>query len=153
MVKSILTLEEARDARLQLLIVCRNPRCRHRALADLDLIIHHVGAARSMVPMRGEVHFTDRMRCTQCGGKGVLMWPTELVGPEPLFEATKGMTVHTWQYQDSFHTVVARVLHIGVAHAAFDAAVPLYPGHRVTLQEGMRVLRDARFKVLSGGKK
>lgn len=151
MVKPILTLDEAKAARLEVVIVCRNPRCRHRASADLDLLIHHVGAAASMLPVRGQIHFSDRMRCSQCGTKGVLMWPTEMHGPEPLFETTKGMAVHTWQHS-SFHTVVARVLHINVAHAAFDAAVAAYPGHRVTLQEGMRVIRDDRFRILKGGK-
>ena len=150
--RQILTLEDAKQNRLEIAAVCRNVNCRHRGTIDIETLIRHFGAARGLLPVRGEVHFSDRMRCSRCGQRGVLFWPQEIKGPEPVFEASKGMTVHTWQYND-FHNIVARVMHINVAHAAFDAAVSAYPGQRVTLQEGMRVLRDERFKVLAGGKK
>lgn len=150
--RTILTLEDALKNRLSIVAVCRNVACRHRGEVDVGLLIRNFGAARGLLPVRGEIHFSDKMRCSACGQRGVLFWPAELKGPEPLFEANKGMTVHTWQHS-SYHTVVARVLHIQVAHAAFEAAVAAYPGHLVTLQEGMRVLRDERFRVLQGGKK
>lgn len=150
--RQILTLEDAKKNRLEIIAVCRNVNCRHRGTVDLDTLIHNFGLARGLLPVRGEVHFSDKMRCSRCGQRGVLFWPAEVKGPEPIFEAQKGLTVHTWQYND-YHNIVARVGHIMVAHAAFDAAVSAYPGRRVTLQEGMRVLRDDKLRVVEGGKK
>jgi len=37
--------------------------------------------------------------------------------------------------------------------AAFEQAVRLYPGRRVTLQEGALIIRDSRFDVIAGGKR
>ena len=54
--RQILTLEDAKKNRLEIIAVCRNVNCRHRGTVDLDTLIHNFGLARGLLPVRGEVH-------------------------------------------------------------------------------------------------
>lgn len=154
MPRPIRTLGDARDRGLRLVAVCDNPACRHRRDLDLALIIDHVGARHSVVPLKGQVHYSEMLSCQQCGGKGAFIWIAELPDVKPMF-AGLSYLINRWPSPDS-HTLIETVVRAGseqVANVAFDASITHYPGDYLTLQQRSRVIRDNRFRVVIGGRK
>jgi hypothetical protein len=149
--KPLHTLKDAVDAGLVLVAICHNMHCRHGQLVNLDLVVHHVGAAHSLVPVRGKPHFSERMRCPNCKYLGMFIWTEIRKDPEP-FLNSQGYVIKNWDKSSgAVISELGRVGHVSLAHAAYNAALGAYPGRRITLQEGGFVLRDSRFKIVSGG--
>lgn len=150
--RPIHTLGDVRECGFDLVAVCRNPLCRRRQIVDLDRLITELGTMRPALPAPGEVHFTDKMRCQRCGQRGAFLWLDLPYDPRPLLSGM-GYKVNNWDGRtDALLSTVALVGHENVANFAFDGAVSAYPGRRITLQQGMRIIRDSRFSVLRGGK-
>jgi hypothetical protein len=150
MVRPVHTLGDARDVGLELTAVCRNMLCRRRVKLDIDKLIYQLGEGRALLPDPGKVHFTDKLRCQKCNHVGAFLWPGERNGMEPVFDA-QGHQVNVW-YEGTNLNTIAKVGHIVVAHATFEATMSAYPNRRVTLQQGGFVIRDSRMKVIRGGK-
>lgn len=150
MVKQLHTLGDAHDVGLELVAVCRNVQCRHRVIIDLTRLIHAIGEGQPLLPVLRKVHFSEKLRCSACGERGAFLWPQEMKGPEPFFNA-QSYHINEW-WQGSNLSTVAKVSHVTVAHATFEAALDEYPGKRLTLQQGAYVIRDSRMKVLKGGR-
>ena len=149
----IQTLGDAKDIGQELIAICHNPACRHTRLVNLDKVIYHVGAATPLIPLRGKVHFSERMRCPACKHRGMFIWIREPKFPEPLFDVGANQ-VNIWSKNGGrLEYVAARTGNILIGRAAFMAALDAYPYQRITLQAGARVIEDNRFRVLAGGKK
>jgi hypothetical protein len=72
--------------------------------------------------------------------------------PEPFLNGM-GYVINNWDKEtDNLISVLGKISHVSVAHAAFAEAIQSYPGRRITLQEGGFVLRDSRLKVIEGGR-
>lgn len=151
MVRSIHTLGDVRNVGLKLLAICKNPACRRREYVDLDRMIELLGTARPLLPNRLEVHFTDRLRCSRCNEVGAFLWLEVPFDPKPLFDKM-GFKVNAWD-RSGQHLIgtVAKATHEAVAHEAFTGATSAYPARRITLQEGARVMRDSRLRIVKGG--
>lgn len=152
MARVIRTLGEAREAGLAFVAVCHGVQCRHSQSVDLNQVIYHVGAAHSLMPLRGAIHFSERMRCPKCKSKGMSIWAEIKQDPEPLV-GSMGFSINNWdKMSGSLIGTIAKAGHVTVAEAAFNMAVSQYPGRRITLQEGGLVLRDNRLTVIKGGR-
>lgn len=143
---------DVRDTGQELTAVCHNPMCRAARVVDLELVIHHVGAAHPIIPTLGLVHFSERMRCAACGQRGMFIWIREPKMPSPWFGSPTNNQVNLWGTRGVLEQVVASTSRLEIGVAAFEAAVAQYPGRRVTLQEGAHLLRDSRLKVIKGKK-
>jgi len=151
----IATLDDARLLGQGLIAICHNPVCRRAVRIDLDGLIYHVGAAASVTPVRGAEHFSERMRCSACGHRGVFLWIEAPRYPEPLFGLSSQSQVNLWGRGtgDLLDTVLIRASQLELGYAGYNAALDLFPGRRITLQEGMHVIQDSRFKLIAGGRR
>jgi hypothetical protein len=138
-----------------MIAICGNIDCRHRRTLDLRQIAEYVGERHPLVPVRGHLHFSERLKCLACKHVGAFIWLGPPKEPEPLYGNAFAYKINNWgaQRTGTLVTTVAQVKHVVVAHATFEAALAAYPGDQLTLQEGMFVLRDGRFSVIDGGKK
>lgn len=154
MPRSIRTLGEVRECGLELIAVCRNVHCRRQQVVDLDRLVERLGTAARMVPAFGEVHFSDRMRCQNCGRHGALLWLLVPYDPRPLLNGSRmPFKIGVWDEDGrTLMSTAALAAHDTVAHFAFDGARSAYPRQRIVLQEFARVLRDSRLTVVRGGK-
>ena len=152
MTKWIQTLGEARDVGQELVAVCHGPECRHRQVIDLDRVIHHIGAGHRLLPVRGIVHYSEKLRCPQCGRRGMFVWLGEPKFPTPVFDEM-GHAVNVWDPSGTvLWSTIARSGNSLVARAAYDGARAAYPDRRITLQNGIRVLEDSRWTIIKGGR-
>jgi hypothetical protein len=151
MPRELKTLGDVRDTGQSLLAICRNIRCRRRHPVNLDLLIDKVGSMHSLLPVRGQVHFSERMRCPDCGERGMFIWLGIPREPMPMMSGMS-YSVNNWMANDYLLSTLAQSGHVMVARAAYDAAVIAYPSRRITLQQGGFVLEDNRFRVVKGGR-
>ena len=140
------TLGDALDAGINFLAICHNVPCRYSQIVNLALVIEHVGARHSLIPVKGKVHFSERMRCPQCKSAGMFIATKNRQDPEPFLNGM-GYVINNWDKETD-----NLISDVSVAHAAFAEAIQSYPGRRITLQEGGFVLRDSRLKVIEGGR-
>lgn len=141
------TLLEVRSAGHQLLAVCREVQCREKHPVDLDRLIGRLGARTQLIPERGQMHFTDRMRCPRCRRSGMNLWiepsaPKSLRGKEPNFRVTDHGEAPFSRYD-----MIATADNLMVAKGAFYAAAHFYRGRRITLMQGALVIDDTRVKM------
>jgi hypothetical protein len=136
----VYTLEDAKRVGQELVAICHNPECRHRRMVDIDLVIRHVGGLHSLTPVRGVVHFSERMRCPRCKHRGMFIWIVDPKFPEPIF-STMANSVHLWNDSGiTMYATVAQTSNIMIGWAAYRAAISEYPGKRITFQERARVI-------------
>lgn len=153
MPRSIHTLGQALDSGQRLVAICDNVECRHRRVIDLGRIIEHVGSRHSLIPLRGQVHFSERLRCPACHGRGAFIWVQEMPGPTPAL-AGLSYSINRWSGPTGHALVeiVARASSEAVAHVAFNAAETHYGGEHLTLQQRAYIIRDNRLRLIKGGK-
>lgn len=154
MPRSINTLGDVLRTGFGLIAVCGNIQCRLKRALDLREIVRHVGDLHPVLPARGHLHLSERLRCPRCGHRGSYVWLDIPNEPEPLYGQARAYQVNAWSRYSpgSIDTQIAVVGHVVVANAAFDSAVAEYRGSRITLQQGAYVLRDSRLAVVAGGK-
>lgn len=150
MPRNLHSLGDFKKAGQELIAVCDNIVCRHRWIVDLDKVMEHVGSLHPLIPVRDQKHFSERMLCPECGKRGAYIWPSDPKEPAPLF-GTLSYLVGEWEGKGLVNAI-ARVSHLDVALAAFEAAVAAYPGRRLTLQQGSFLVRDSDLKVIEGGR-
>lgn len=152
-VRNLETLGDAARARLQIFAKCRNYICRHEWLVDLDYVMRHVGATHFLAPVRGRRHYSELMKCPECGYVGVTIEHGERLDHRPTIEGL-GVSIEEWDGRDrQMLALVARVRNIIVGWAAFDRVLELYPKRRFVMREGMHLVADSRLRVIKGGKK
>jgi hypothetical protein len=153
MPRLINTLGDARDSGQELVAICDEIRCRHRWTIDLDHVLKFMGTGHSLTPVRGEKHFSERMRCPACRGRGAFIWMRHMADPEPLLVGLS-YSVNRWATKGSraLLEVAAKATSEIVANAAYDSAVGHYPGDHLTLQQRARIIRDSRVHLVRGGR-
>lgn len=150
---SINTLGDLKRSGQDMIAVCRNIYCRHRQMVDLQMVIDHVGAMHPLLPAKGQIHFSERMRCPRCKQVGFYVWMGEPKEPEPVFSGMS-YAVNEWSRNDEILlTTIARIKHVEVAHATYQAALSAYPGKHLTLQQGTFLMQDSRLRLIEGGKR
>jgi hypothetical protein len=148
------TLDDAVKAGVEMIAVCHAVECRHTRKVDLQQVIHHVGAATQLVPIKGNVHFSERMRCPECDSRGMFIWIAVPNQPEPAWGAGKHPhKVLDWGKDGRrvLNREIAVINNLEVARGAFAIACKVYPDHHITLQQGAFVLEDSRLTVVEGG--
>lgn len=150
--RSLETLGDAWRARLQIFARCRNHLCRHEWLVDLQYVMKNVGADHFLEPVRGLRHFSERMRCPECGYVGCNVEHGDRMDMKPFFGKLH-LQIEEWDSKAmQMSTIVAASSHIIVAHAAYESALQQYPRRRMLLRDGSFVVRDSLFRVIGGGK-
>jgi hypothetical protein len=146
------TLDDAVKAGVEMIAVCHQVECRHTRTVDLHQVIFHVGAATQLVPVKGKVHFSERMRCPECAQRGMFIWIGVPNQPEPVWSAGKHpFKVLEWGANGVLQREIAVVNNLEVARGAYDIACRVYPGAHITLQQGIFIMQDSRLKVIEGG--
>ncbi|CDP50722.1 hypothetical protein [Devosia sp. DBB001] len=138
------TLGEAAHAKLEMIAVCHKVECRHRQKIDLYEVMKYVGAGHKLVPDRGLVHFSERMRCPECKTKGMFVWMEIPLEQLPLYPGDRNAyRVLDWGLTEGrLEREVASIHNLEIARAAYDAAVKVYPTHHLTLQQGALLMKD-----------
>lgn len=151
-IRNLETLGDAARARLQLFANCRNYLCRHRWLVDIEHVMCHVGAAHFLEPVRGRRHFSELMKCPECGYVGVTIEHGERLDHRPTLEGL-GVSIEEWDDRDRQMTsLIARCRNILVGWAAYEKVLELYPRRRIKMREGAHLVVDSRMRVIKGGK-
>lgn len=125
---TINTLGDLKRAGQEMIAVCHNVYCRYRQTVDLQMVIDHVGAMHPLLPARGQVHFSERMRCPKCKQRGFHVWMADPKEQEPIYS---GMSYAVNEWGRNKHvllTTIARVKHVEVAHATYQAALSVSDG-------------------------
>lgn len=144
------TLGEARIGGLRLIAVCHNPACRAERELDLASIIEFVGERHPLIPKLGATHYSEKLKCPKCRHRGAFVWPKHLNEPEPQM-AGLSYLVNRW-YGTTLMETVARAGSEVVANVVYNSCLTHYRGEHITLQQGIRVIRDSRLNVIDGGK-
>jgi hypothetical protein len=153
--RTINTLGDAWRTGQDFMAVCGNIECRCKRTLDLQELIKHVGELHPLVPVRGHVHYSERLRCPACKHRGAFVWMGPPKEPTPIFGEVRAYQVNNWGRNDNGRLVsrIGLVGHVDVAHATFQAAVKAYSLHRITLQQGAFVLEDSGLRLIKGGKR
>lgn len=130
------TLGDALSIGLEVIAVCGNIACRYVVEVDLHRIVRHLGLDHPLLPRRGERHYSELLKCSECKHKGAYIWLGEATKLRPADEELVHR-VDRWS-EDEHHNleVMARARNIKVARAAFDEAVRVYPEAIITLRQG-----------------
>ncbi|WP_169449599.1 hypothetical protein [Maritalea myrionectae] len=120
--------------------VCSNIECRYARILDLRKMAHYVGAHHPLVPRRGELHFSERLRCPKCRHRGSFLW-ANFQRPSELVINNYSFVVKELDGNKHVSTLIfAR--DSGTARTAFEAMVKERPKARLSLQHGARVIEE-----------
>lgn len=147
------TLDDVQKAGQRMIAVCHQVDCRHSQIVDVARVIYHVGAAHQLVPVKGKVHFSERMRCPECDALGMFVWMDVPKDPEPSYTAKHPFKILDWGkgHRDVLERELAICTNLEVARAAFEVACAVYPENHITMQQGAFITEDSRVKVIAGG--
>ncbi|WMT85548.1 hypothetical protein NO932_11480 [Pelagibacterium sp. 26DY04] len=148
------TLGDIRDAGLDMIAVCHNVSCRHTRQVDLGKLIKAVGEMQSLLPIKGQSHFSERMRCPECKHRGMFLWVEAPKEPNPHFSSALAFRV-VQEDRSGFRPMgeVARACNKEVAQAAFEVAEAIYPQSRIEMHWHRQVLQSSHIKPVAGGKR
>lgn len=145
------TLGDLQSAGHSLFAVCRHANCRYSKEIDVPRLIQSIGPHHYLLPDRGELHFSDKMRCPSCKRRGVNLWlrpaPPKLKLVTRVEPAKQGnYEIRDWgkTYPFTTSTVIATADNLFVARGAYIAAAGFYFDRRVTLQQGAFVITDSK---------
>lgn len=144
------TLGDVQDAGHSLFAVCRHANCRHSKEIDLPRLIQSIGPHHYLLPDRGELHFSDKMRCPSCKRRGVNLWLRPAEPKKQVFTPTPSKQpnyeIKDWgkDHPHAVCTTIATADNLFVARGAYIAAAGFYFDRRLTLQQGAFVLSDTK---------
>lgn len=143
------TLGDLLSAGHSLFAVCRYANCRYTKEIDAPRLVQSIGPHHTLLPDRGELHFSDKMRCPSCKRRGVNLWlrPAEpkkqVVAPSPSKQPNFTIVDHgTAPY--ARHEVIATADNLMVGKGAFAAAALFYADRRISLKQGAFVIADSK---------
>lgn len=145
------TLGDVQSAGHSLFAVCRHANCRYSKEIDVPRLIQSIGPLHYLLPDRGELHFSDKMRCPSCKRRGVNLWlrpAAPKVKVAASAEPTKlaNYEIRDWgkTYPYSTSTVIGTADNLFVARGAYIAAAGFYFDHLITLQQGAFLINDSK---------
>ncbi len=130
-----------------MLAICHNVSCRHTKPVDLPALVKAVGELASLLPVKDQVHFSERMRCPECRHKGMFLWVEAPKEPNPHINSALAFRVVEedrtgWRGMQE----IVRTADKETAQAAFDVAEAIYPGSKIELHWHRSVLRSSHLK-------
>src|SRR5690606_35330740 len=87
------TLGDVQKSGLDMLAICHNVSCRHTKPVDLPALVKAVGELASLLPVKGQPHFSERMRCIECGHRGMFLWVDAPKEPNPHIDSALAFRV------------------------------------------------------------
>lgn len=142
------TLGDASNGRLRVIAVCHNIACRAERELDLAQVIQFVGEKHPLTPRLGQEHYSEKLKCPVCKQRGAFVWPKHILEPEPVM-AGLSYKVNRW-YDGTLMETVGKASSEVVANVLYDSCLSHYPGDHLTLQQGIRVIRDSKVTVIEG---
>lgn len=140
------TLKDVRDGGLDLLAVCHNVSCRHTRQVDLDKLIKAAGELASLLPVKDQSHFSERMRCPECRQRGMFIWIDQPKEPNPISVGPLAFRVITVDREtDRPMFDVLRAGDRQVAQAGFEMAEAIYPRHKIEMLWHRRVIHSSHM--------
>lgn len=131
---------------------CRNYLCRNEWLIDLAYVIRHVGPAHLLEPVRGRRHFSELMKCPECGYVGVNIEHGERLDHRPTLDGLH-ITIEEWdQRHRQMQAVHGRLRNITIAWATYEKTLEVFPTRRIMMREGAHLIVDSQMRVIEGGK-
>lgn len=139
------TLDEVIQDGHDIVAVCRDPDCRHSRYVDLRRVIGRLGGRTPLLPQAGKQHYSDRMRCPACKGRGMFVWfqpKVEVSKPrkQPNYIVVDRGSIYPF---DQFN-IIATADNLMVARGGYNAAAMFYHNHEITLQQGTYIIMDSR---------
>ena len=144
------TLGDLQDAGHSLFAVCRYAGCRYSKEVDVSRLVQSIGPHHYLLPNRGELHFSDKMRCPSCKRRGVNLWlrpaaPRAKQIPQVVPSKLPNFTiVDHGRAPYAGHEVIATADNLMVGRGAFVAAALFYADRRISLKQGAFVLADSK---------
>ena len=136
-------LADATAVGLEIIAICANVACRYARTVDLNDIARHVGHDHPLLPRRGEKHYSERLKCPECGHRGAYVWPGEETKRKPAEEDLAFRIERLADDEVRVTEVLARMRRLDVAHAVFAGSVEAEPEALLTLMESMRVIAQS----------
>lgn len=144
------TLGDLQSAGHSLFAVCRHANCRYSKEIDVPRLIQSIGPHHYLLPDRGELHFSDKMRCPSCKRRGVNLWlrpapPRAKQAPPFAPPKLPNFTiVDHGRAPYAGHEVIATADNLMVGRGAFTAAALFYGDRRISLKQGAFVIADSK---------
>jgi len=139
------TLDEVQQDGHDIIAVCRDQGCRHARYVDLDRVIKRLGGRTPLLPQPNQAHYSDRMRCPVCKGRGMFVWFQPKVQkskaqPQPNYIVVDRGSAYPY----GEFNIIATADNLMVARAGYSAAAMFFSNHEITLQQGTYILMDSR---------
>lgn len=129
----------------RLIAVCREVTCRQSCYVDLEQMTLHVAPRSEILPVKGVVHFSDRMRCPACGHRGMFIWlEPKVIAPRLSAQPNFVITDHGRNYPYNEDRAIATADNLMVGRGAYGAAASFYGTNRITLRQGAFVVADSK---------
>lgn len=144
------TLQDVQAEGHKLYAICRHDGCRHQKEIEVDRLVQRIGPRHSLVPIRGELHFTDKMRCPSCKRRGVYLWmepspPKRAKAPSKPAEKEPNYVVYDLgRVPNTGQVSIATAENLFVAKAAWVSAALFYKDRRIVMRHGALVVADSR---------
>lgn len=144
------TLGDVQRAGHSLFAVCRYGNCRYSKEIDVPRLVQSIGPHHYLLPDRGEMHFTDKMRCPSCKRRGVNLWlrpaepRKEVISSAPAKQPNYEIKDWGREYPYATFTTIGTADNLFVARGAYIAAAGFYADRRITLQQGSFVMADTK---------
>lgn len=147
------TLADVKNAGLNMVAVCHNMSCRHTKDVDLHALIKAIGEMASLLPVKGSPHFSERMRCPECGHRGMFLWIDAPKAPSPISNSALNFRVVAYdRMTGTAMTDVLRAADREVAQAGIEVAEAIYPKHRLEMTWHNRIIYQSHMKIVKGGR-
>jgi hypothetical protein len=140
MTGEIRTILDAACRHMDISAICSNIQCRYKRVLDLRKLAQYVGTNHPLVPQRGELHFSERLRCPKCRQRGSYLWAN--------FQRRSAAMVRTHSFMvkeldaNGHVSTLIFAQDVGTAKIAYDALLVEKPSLRLSLQHGARVLKE-----------
>lgn len=150
---NIRTLRHIADTGATMLAVCHAVGCRHTRPVDLHKLMKAVGELASVLPVRDQSHFSERMRCPECGHRGMFLWVEQPQKPHPISNSRMNFLVTA--YDRETNRAISDVLRASdrrVAHGGFSVAEAIMPAARLEMTFQNRVIHQSHLRIVRGGR-
>lgn len=147
------TLKHVAESGAVMLAVCHAVGCRHTKPVDLPALMKAVGEMASILPVRDQPHFSERMRCPECGHRGMFLWVEQPATPSPVSNSSLNFVVTAYDRETNRPlTDVLRAADRRVAQAGFDVAEAYMPRARLEMTWHNRIIHQSHMRLVRGGK-
>lgn len=147
------TLKDVVDGGLDMIAICHSVSCRYTKPVDLTALVRAVGEMASLLPTKGQEHFSERMRCPQCKHRGMFLWLDTPRQPNPHISSSLVFrVVEEDRLGRRGMTEIVRAADRQTAQAAYEVAEAIYPQSQIELHWQRQILESSHLKAVKGKK-